>query len=154
MGYLHLALWSDVRFTCPTQLWVTTVTVAPPALVAVDLSLPAGGVAVAIAVFLIGFAKDIRHHLGDTLEQHTKPRAVTIFVFGFCVLDVANNMLQGPCRAFLADLSNGHHNTMRIANEFYSFFMVVGNVLGYAAGSYAGLYKIFPFTTTQACDTT
>lgn len=30
--------------------------------------------------------------------------------------------------------------------------MAVGNVLGYAAGSYTHLYKIFPFTATKACD--
>lgn len=27
------------------------------------------------------------------------------FVFGFWILDVANNMTQGPCRALLADLT-------------------------------------------------
>ncbi|CAH8262222.1 unnamed protein product [Arabidopsis lyrata] len=30
--------------------------------------------------------------------------------------------------------------------------MAVGNVLGYAAGSYTNLHKIFPFTMTKACD--
>ena len=30
--------------------------------------------------------------------------------------------------------------------------MAVGNVLGYAAGSYSGLHNIFPFTKTKACD--
>lgn len=34
---------------------------------------------------------------------------------------------------------------------FFSFFMAVGNVLGYAAGAYSGLHKIFPFTVTDAC---
>ncbi|KAL6207411.1 hypothetical protein ACLB2K_018369 [Fragaria x ananassa] len=41
---------------------------------------------------------------------------------------------------------------MRTANALFSFFMAVGNVLGYAAGSLKSLYKIFPFTTTKACD--
>nr|GLL39404.1 sucrose transport protein-like [Ipomoea trifida] len=41
---------------------------------------------------------------------------------------------------------------MRTANALFSFFMAVGNVLGYAAGSYSRLYKIFPFTKTKACD--
>ncbi|KAG4919250.1 hypothetical protein JHK85_057531 [Glycine max] len=40
----------------------------------------------------------------------------------------------------------------RNANAFFSFFMAVGNVLGYAAGSYSGLHNIFPFTKTKACD--
>ncbi|XP_022718211.1 sucrose transport protein SUC2-like [Durio zibethinus] len=112
----------------------------------------AGAAFVCIAVFLIGFAKDMGHHAGDSLEKSTKPRAVAIFVVGFWILDVANNMLQGPCRALLADLSANDHKKMRTANGWFSFFMAVGNVLGYAAGSYSHLYKIFPFTRTKACD--
>ncbi|KAK6246494.1 hypothetical protein SCA6_009584 [Theobroma cacao] len=112
----------------------------------------AGATFVSIAVFLIGFAKDMGHHAGDSLESPTKPRAVAIFVVGFWILDVANNMLQGPCRALLADLSANDHKKMRTANGWFSFFMAVGNVLGYAAGSYSHLYRIFPFTRTKACD--
>ncbi|XWS23333.1 hypothetical protein CRYUN_Cryun28dG0003600 [Craigia yunnanensis] len=112
----------------------------------------AGAIFVAMAVFFIGFAKDIGHRAGDSLEKSTKPRAVAIFVTGFWILDVANNMLQGPCRAFLADLSANDHKRMRIANGWYSFFMAVGNVLGYGAGSFSHLHKILPFTRTIACD--
>lgn len=112
----------------------------------------AGTALVAIAVFLIGFAADIGVASGDDAHKTPKPRAIAVFVVGFWILDVANNMLQGPCRAFLADLSNDNNKKMRTANAFYSFFMAVGNVLGYAAGSYTHLYKIFPFTSTKACD--
>lgn len=112
----------------------------------------AGSLAVAIAVFLIGYAADIGHAAGDDLKKKTRPRAVAIFVIGFWILDVANNMLQGPCRAFLGDLAAGDHKKTRVANGFFSFFMAVGNVLGYAAGSLKGLHKIFPFTETKACD--
>ncbi|KAG5233251.1 sucrose transporter [Salix suchowensis] len=112
----------------------------------------AGAGFVAIAVFLIGYAADIGHLSGDSLGKKAKPRAIAVFVVGFWILDVANNMLQGPCRAFLADLSGTDHRRTRIANAFYSFFMAVGNVLGYAAGSYTHLYKVFPFSRTKACD--
>nr|KYP35505.1 Sucrose transport protein SUC2 [Cajanus cajan] len=112
----------------------------------------AGSVAVAIAVFLIGYAADIGHAMGDDLKKKTRPRAVAFFVIGFWILDVANNMLQGPCRAFLADLAAGDHKKTRVANGFFSFFMAIGNVLGYAAGSWNGLHRIFPFTETKACD--
>lgn len=61
-------------------------------------------------------------------------------------------ILQGPCRALLADLSGGNARKMSTANALYSFFMAVGNVLGYAAGSYSHLYKVFPFSKTKACD--
>lgn len=38
-----------------------------------------------------------------------------------------------------------------MANAYFSLFMAVGNVLGYATGAYSGWYKIFPFTVTSAC---
>ncbi|KAL6212934.1 hypothetical protein ACLB2K_018149 [Fragaria x ananassa] len=112
----------------------------------------AGAALVAIAVFLIGYAADIGVRSGDSLHKSTKPRAVLVFVVGFWILDVANNMLQGPCRALLADISCSDTKKMRTANALYSFFMAVGNVLGYAAGSLKNLHKVFPFTVTKACD--
>ncbi|KAL6216118.1 hypothetical protein ACLB2K_009345 [Fragaria x ananassa] len=112
----------------------------------------AGAALVAIAVFLIGYAADIGVRSGDSLHKSTKPRAVLVFVVGFWILDVANNMLQGPCRALLADISGSDTKKMRTANALYSFFMAVGNVLGYAAGSLKNLHKVFPFTVTKACD--
>ncbi|XP_054785461.1 sucrose transport protein SUC1-like [Prosopis cineraria] len=112
----------------------------------------AGAVSVAVAVFLIGYAADMGYMFGDSLVKKTRPRAITIFVVGFWILDVANNMLQGPCRALLADLAAGDQRKTRTANSFFSFFMAVGNVLGYAAGSFSKLHKMFPFTMTKACD--
>uniref|UniRef100_A0A7N0UET5 Uncharacterized protein n=1 Tax=Kalanchoe fedtschenkoi TaxID=63787 RepID=A0A7N0UET5_KALFE len=115
----------------------------------------AGGASlVAVAVILIGFAVDIGYRVGDDLNKHTKPRAVAVFIVGFWILDVANNMLQGPCRALLADLSGDDPKRTRAANALFSFFMAVGNVLGYASGSYTKLYHIFPFSSTIACSST
>ncbi|CAD5333858.1 unnamed protein product [Arabidopsis thaliana] len=111
-----------------------------------------GALLVAVAVVLIGYAADFGHSMGDKVDEPVKMRAVVIFALGFWILDVANNTLQGPCRAFLGDLAAGDANKTRTANAFFSFFMGVGNVLGYAAGSYTNLYKIFPFTMTKACD--
>ncbi|XP_071712779.1 sucrose transport protein-like [Rutidosis leptorrhynchoides] len=111
-----------------------------------------GAIFVAIAVFLIGYAADIGVATGDNAGKKTKPRAVAIFVVGFWILDVANNMLQGPCRALLADLSGSDSSRIRTGNSMFAFFMAVGNILGYAAGSYTDLYKIAPFTKTEACD--
>ncbi|KAL6182344.1 hypothetical protein ACLB2K_043767 [Fragaria x ananassa] len=112
----------------------------------------AGVALVAIAVFLIGYAADIGVACGDSLDKLTKPRAVAVFVVGFWMLDVANNMLQGPCRALLADMSGSDNKKMSTAMAWFSFFMAVGNVLGYAAGSLKSLHKMFPFTVTKACD--
>ncbi|XP_024004166.1 putative sucrose transport protein SUC6 isoform X2 [Eutrema salsugineum] len=111
-----------------------------------------GAVLVAVAGILIGYAADLGQMAGDKLEQTPKKRAIWFFALGFWILDVANNTLQGPCRAFLADLAAGDAKKTRTANAFFSFFMAVGNVLGYAAGSYTNLHKIFPFTMTNACD--
>ncbi|XVF37241.1 hypothetical protein REPUB_Repub19eG0129600 [Reevesia pubescens] len=112
----------------------------------------AGAALVATAVILIGFAADLGHLFGDSMANDMKPRAIAVFVIGFWILDVANNMLQGPCRALLADLSGNNQKKTRYANALFSFFMAVGNVLGFAAGSNTHLHKIFPFTTTKACD--
>ena len=54
----------------------------------------AGASLVAIAVVLIGFAADLGHMCGDTLGKTSKPRAIAVFIVGFAILDVANNMLQ------------------------------------------------------------
>ncbi|KAI3671699.1 hypothetical protein L1987_87439 [Smallanthus sonchifolius] len=112
----------------------------------------AGAFLVGIAVFFIGFAADIGVSTGDVMGAARKPRAIAIFVVGFWILDVANNTLQGPCRAFIADLSGSNYSKIRTGNALYSFFMGVGNVLGYAAGSYPHLYKFLPFTKTDACE--
>nr|AHH34921.1 sucrose transporter 1 isoform 1 [Theobroma cacao] len=112
----------------------------------------AGAALVATAVVLIGFAADLGHLFGDSMANDIKPRAIVVFVIGFWILDVANNMLQGPCRALLADLSGNNQKKTRTANTLFAFFMAVGNVLGFAAGSYPHLHNIFPFTTTKACD--
>ncbi|KAG9131652.1 hypothetical protein Leryth_009402 [Lithospermum erythrorhizon] len=111
-----------------------------------------GALMVILAVIFIGFAADFGHMAGDALDATVKGRAVVFFVIGFWILDVANNMLQGPCRAFLADICNGDTDKAKSANAFFAFFMGAGNILGYSAGSYGKLYTFLPFTKTVACD--
>ncbi|KAL8152538.1 hypothetical protein V2J09_010298 [Rumex salicifolius] len=111
-----------------------------------------GSALISSAVLLIGYALDLGMRMGDRLDQETKPRAVALFVVGFWILDIANNMVQDPTRAFLADLSKHNHRRIRVANACFSFFMAVGNILGYLAGSYDHLYKLLPFTKTDVCD--
>jgi solute carrier family 45 protein 1/2/4 len=110
-----------------------------------------GGAALVIcAVLIIGFSADLGYLLGDSLDA--RPRAIVIFVIGFWVLDLANNTLQGPCRALLADFTGKDQTRNRRANAFFSLFMALGNILGFATGAYNGWYKIFPFTYTRGCD--
>ncbi|XAR62645.1 hypothetical protein NMG60_11017485 [Bertholletia excelsa] len=107
---------------------------------------------VVMAAILIGFAADFGRLGGDPLGDTAKPRAIAIFVVGFWIFDVANNLLMAPCRALLADLSGDNHRRTRNANATYSFFTAVGSVLGYAAGSYSRLHNLLPFTSTEACN--
>ncbi|KAJ9568024.1 hypothetical protein OSB04_003990 [Centaurea solstitialis] len=96
----------------------------------------AGALLVAFAIVLIGYAADIGVATGDkSTGKAAKPRAIS-----------------GPCRALLADLSGSDSARIRTGNSLFAFFMAVGNVLGYAAGSYTHLYRILPFTKTHACD--
>lgn len=107
---------------------------------------------ITVAVVLIGFAADLGHLAGDPLGPRSKPRAITMFVIGFWALDVGNNLFMAPCRALLADLSGENQKKTRAANATFSLFTQVGSVMGYAAGAYSHLYKIFPFTLTKSCD--
>ncbi|XP_024534366.1 sucrose transport protein SUT2 [Selaginella moellendorffii] len=109
-----------------------------------------GAIFVVLAIFVISFAADLGFLLGD--NKHHRPRAIVFFVIGFWLLDLANNTLQGPCRALLADLSGKDYRRTRRANAFFSLFLSIGNVLGYAAGSYSNWPKVFPFTRSEACD--
>lgn len=109
-----------------------------------------GAASIVVAVLIIGFAADIGWLFGDRGEK--KIRAIAAFVFGFWILDVANNMTQGPCRALLADLTGKDHRRTRVANAYFSLWMAVGNILGYATGAYSSWFKVFPFTLTSGCN--
>ncbi|KAG5064026.1 hypothetical protein JHK85_005209 [Glycine max] len=108
-----------------------------------------GAVAIVAAVLVIAYAADIGWLLGDTADY--RPAAITVFIVGFWILDVANNVTQGPCRALLGDLTSKDPRRTRVANAYYSLFMAIGNILGYATGSYSGWYKIFTFALSPAC---
>ncbi|MCD9641090.1 sugar transporter [Datura stramonium] len=97
---------------------------------------------------------DIGYLLGDTKEhcstfKGTRSRAAIVFVVGFWMLDLANNTVQGPARALLADLSGpDQRNT---ANAVFCSWMAVGNILGFSAGASGGWHRWFPFLTNRAC---
>ncbi|KAK8465573.1 hypothetical protein PHAVU_009G114750 [Phaseolus vulgaris] len=109
-----------------------------------------GALSIIVSVLIIGHAADIGWWFGDTPKH--RPWAVGVFVFGFWILDVANNVTQGPCRALLGDLTAKDHRRTRVANAYFSLFMAIGNILGYAAGSYSSWYRVFAFTMTPACN--
>ncbi|CAL9071266.1 unnamed protein product [Musa textilis] len=109
---------------------------------------------ISFAVILIGFSADIGVVLGDTKEHCSnykgpRWRAAAVFVFGFWMLDLANNTVQGPARALLADLSGP--DQCNSANAIFCSWMALGNILGFSSGSSGLWHRWFPFLTTNAC---
>ncbi|XP_042378570.1 sucrose transport protein SUT4-like isoform X2 [Zingiber officinale] len=97
---------------------------------------------------------DIGFFLGNTDEHCStfkgpRPLATAVFVIGFWLLDVANNTVQGPIRALLADLSGP--DQCNSANSIFCSWMAFGNILGFASGASGLWHKWFPFLTTKAC---
>ncbi|VAI26230.1 unnamed protein product [Triticum turgidum subsp. durum] len=112
----------------------------------------AGAASIAFSVLTVGFSADLGRLFGDDIVPgSTRFGAIIVYLIGFWLLDVGNNATQGPCRAFLADLTENDPRRTRIANAYFSLFMALGNILGYATGAYNGWYKIFPFTITESC---
>ncbi|KAL8518754.1 hypothetical protein ACS0TY_009931 [Phlomoides rotata] len=109
---------------------------------------------ISIAVIVIGYSADIGYILGDTTEhcstfKGTRTRAAIVFVIGFWMLDLANNTVQGPARALLADLSGPDQRNS--ANAIFCSWMAVGNILGFSAGASGMWHRWFPFLTNRAC---
>ncbi|KAL1814028.1 hypothetical protein DCAR_0626434 [Daucus carota subsp. sativus] len=102
-----------------------------------------------LAVVVIGHSADIGSLLGDT--GVSKSRAIVAFFIGFWLFDLANNSTLGSSRALLADLTGKDHRRTQVAFSYFSMFLALGNVLGYATGTYGGLYKFFAFTITSSC---
>lgn len=113
-----------------------------------------GSLMISVAVIIIGFSADIGYLLGDTKEdcstfKGTRSRAAIIFIIGFWMLDLANNTVQGPARALLADLSGPDQRNS--ANAIFCSWMAVGNILGFSAGASGNWHRWFPFLTSRAC---
>lgn len=47
--------------------------------------------------------------------------------------------------------SGKDHRRTRVANAYFSLLMALGNILGFATGSYSRWSNIFPFNVTSAC---
>ncbi|QHO01950.1 Sucrose transport protein [Arachis hypogaea] len=86
-----------------------------------------------ICIFFIYLALWPYYWPCDSTFKVTRTRATLVFIFGFWMLDLANNTVQGPARALLADLSSpDQHN---VVNAIFCSWMAVGNILGYSAGA-------------------
>ncbi|XLR62697.1 hypothetical protein S83_013369 [Arachis hypogaea] len=61
-------------------------------------------------------------------------------------------MIDARCRDFLDDLANRDLPKIRLAYQFFSFFMAVRKELGYLAALFCRFNVMLPFTMTKACD--
>ncbi|KQK00017.1 sucrose transport protein SUT5 [Brachypodium distachyon] len=114
-----------------------------------------GCIIICISVMLIGFSADIGRRLGDTKEHcssTTGPRwaAAAVYIVGFWFLDFANNTVQGPARAMMADLSAGNYGP-NVGQAIFCLWMAIGNILGYTAGANGKWHHTFPWLKTAAC---
>jgi solute carrier family 45 protein 1/2/4 len=89
-----------------------------------------GGLLVILSLLLIPNSLDIGSLFGDTPQRH--PVALSLTVAGFWLLDISNNMLQGPCRALVADIAAPEQQ--ETGNAIFTFWLGVGNITGFIAG--------------------
>jgi len=103
-----------------------------------------GTVFIVVGMLFISNASDVGKKLGDTPNHN--PIAITIAIIGFWILDLANNTVQGPCRALLVDVAPADQQTM--GGSFFSGMLGLGNLAGYLTGS-QDLISVFPFFKTN-----
>ncbi|KAL4322270.1 hypothetical protein AHAS_Ahas14G0193700 [Arachis hypogaea] len=68
------------------------------------------------------------------------------------MLEISINMIDVRCRDFLDDLASRDQPKIRLAYQFFSFFMAVINELGYLATLFSRFDVLLAFTVTKACD--
>ena len=80
-------------------------------------------------VMMIGFSADIGRRLGDTKDKEhcssftgSRWYAAAVYIVGFWFLDFANNTVQAPARAMMADLA-GEHATMQAGVSIRWWFL-------------------------------
>lgn len=92
------------------------------------------------------FLSFIKHQLGQMLTLYCAHA-----LYGSNKLTKISNILTIVFRCFSFMLEKDHRRT-RVANAYFSLFIAVGNVLGFATGSYSGWFRIFWFTSTSSCN--
>ncbi|XLR62695.1 hypothetical protein S83_013367 [Arachis hypogaea] len=68
------------------------------------------------------------------------------------MLEISINMIDARCRDFLDDLASRDQPKIRLAFQFFSFFMAVRKELGYLAALFSRFDVMLSFTVTKACD--
>ncbi|KAG2389358.1 hypothetical protein C9374_013918 [Naegleria lovaniensis] len=105
-----------------------------------------GAIFIVLALCFIANCLDIGYVLGDTAEY--SPWSLTFTIIGFWVLDIANNTLQGPCRALVADIAT--QNKQDVANACFTFWVGLGNIIGYGS-SMIDFSQFIPMYASPIC---
>lgn len=74
-----------------------------------------------MTLFLLGYLQYI--------GKEGRGLTIAFAIFGFWLLDIANNTLQGPCRTIIADLAPMEQQ--RLGNAYFSLWSSLGNVVGF-----------------------
>eukprot|EP01086_Lenisia_limosa_P008100 TRINITY_DN28806_c0_g1_i1.p1 TRINITY_DN28806_c0_g1~~TRINITY_DN28806_c0_g1_i1.p1 ORF type:complete len:328 (+),score=35.25 TRINITY_DN28806_c0_g1_i1:58-1041(+) len=89
-----------------------------------------GTLCILIGMALISNAESMGYLFSDSSDSH--PVAIAICVVAFWIFDLANNTVQGPCRALLVDCA--HAEQQKTGNSLFSIMLGVGNLLGFLIG--------------------
>lgn len=99
-----------------------------------------GAIFILTGMLLISNAADLGRLVGSPNF------GIALAIIGFWILDLANNTVQGPCRALLVDVAPV--TQQNIGGSFFSFMLGTGNFLGYFIGSLP-LTEWLPFFGTD-----
>ncbi|XP_025693040.1 sucrose transport protein SUC2-like [Arachis hypogaea] len=67
----------------------------------------------------------IGYAFGDNLSEYTQHHALIIFGIGLWMLEISISMIDARCRDFLDDLASRDQPKIKLAYQFFSFFMAV-----------------------------
>ncbi|KAL9650303.1 hypothetical protein ABK040_014957 [Willaertia magna] len=105
-----------------------------------------GTIILIFALLFIPNSLDLGYFMGDTQEY--KPAGLTLTIIGFWVLDIANNILQGPCRALISDIATDRKQA--IGNTAFTIWIGIGNILGYVS-VWVDFSQYIPMYQTPNC---
>ncbi|EFC50542.1 predicted protein [Naegleria gruberi] len=108
-----------------------------------------GSIFMVLSLCFIVNCLDLGYLLGDTIDNTTW--SLTFTIIGFWILDISLNTLQGPARALVADIAVQRKQDS--ANAFFTFWVGLGNVIGYGS-SFIDFSEYIPMYATPLCNKT
>lgn len=105
-----------------------------------------GAVCVSLALLLISHSREFEN-LFYSSKEHSHGVAITMSLLGFWLLDLSNNMIQGPARALVADIAPASQQSNGMA--LVAAMLAFGNFFGYLIGyNDSAIVEAFPFFGT------